>query len=789
MKFGNKGGKKILHNKRLLSIVFIHLFFMLSFVSAQSVVYRHNEVLGDMVNNGASVQSEGVTIRTGGVAFNVTAISKHPSTTATRVAIRLNSTGAYVYNGTFVGDRATFTNARLEANTVYFITMNASGAAWDMQYRNAAPSTGYPVVSTPLTPRLFNYTSSKSSGTELLTIFIPPVSIETNNDTLTLNNPPNMNISLGSSLRFNSTIYRFNETIRNMTLYIWRNNGTELITAFNDAINGSRELANSESLITGFDTLSIENYRWNVLGCSSNDSNFHSCAFADSNFSFFYGATINSENFSATTNTGALENFGINITHVTGFPNIEQVTGNLIYDGVSYAGTVTGSGNNPVFSRQIIIPYSGSQTRQFFWQILLFNGTATFNLNTTTQSQTVNTVTIDNCVSNNIRIINYTLFDEDDRNVLTPSASLNTTIEVYTILSDLGGVQVTNYSGNFSNRNPVDICITGNILNSSAYRLDSTAKYSTTNRVVEFHNLQNVTITNNSIPINAHLYDLLITRSQEFLIIFKDANLIPIKDALFDITREYLSIGTFFSVEIPKTDADGKTTAHLVPGDEVYTIYVRKEGRLLATFNNVRAVCANQGIGDCKLNLNAQASTIRPDLFFNRYNLNYLPSYNATSRVYSFNFISLDGSLRNVILNVSVYSPTLNDTICTNSIGASSGTLSCTIPNSVGNGTGIAKITIDGALLLTDTFDIQGSLTNILGYSRFFFAFLLIITLPLIAAASGAVSVMFFIIGLIFAGLLMFLDLGGIIGASSALIWFVVAAGIILWKVYSGRNP
>lgn len=39
-----------------------------------------------------------------------------------------------------------------------------------------------------------------------------------------------------------------------------------------------------------------------------------------------------------------------------------------------------------------------------------------------------------------------------------------------------------------------------------------------------------------------------------------------------------------------------------------------------------------------------------------------------------------------------------------------------------------------------------------------------------------------FIVGLIFAGSLALLDLGGFIGVASAFLWFIIAAIILIWK-------
>lgn len=546
------------------------------------------------------------------------------------------------------------------------------------------------------------------------------------------------------------------------------------------AISNSSIAINASFVATGFQS-TINNYVATcvlVSGVCNVPFNFSSSSsgvfILYNNLNFSNTLLLeNSQTFQATVQELSSNSFSINETIDSSYYTSSSAT--LVYNNTRFAGTKTGTGNNLIFTRIITAPSVGASTNiSFYWELSLNNGSTTSLFNSTFKNQTVTNVGVDDCASNTVVILNYTMYDEDTR-VKIP-ASLNTSFEVTVNVGDQLLENAITTSFNKSNLNPVLVCIQ-NL--TSTLRLDSTVKYSSDLRVIEYHNIQNYTLTNQSIPINISLYDLLITSSQEYLITFKDQNFIPVPNVLIDITRQYIPIGLFLTVEIPKTDNNGRTTGHFVSNDIVYTIYVRSQGQLLATFQNVQLFCAS-AVGDCRLNLDAQGSTTSPQSFTTNGNVSYRPFYNSSTRTYSFEFVSLDGIERLVSLNLTLFDNLNNQTLCSNSLSSSSGTVTCIIPSSV-NGTAIAKVYINNILIMTDIFDIISTLASQLPSFRYLIAALIILTLPLIAISSPVAAIMLFIVGLIMSGTLIAIDWGGYIGVTTALLWFIIAALILLF--------
>lgn len=562
--------------------------------------------------------------------------------------------------------------------------------------------------------------------------------------------------------------------LTNATYYLWFNNGTPYNITHTRIITG---LTNTTQELF---TLAIGNYYWNVFACLGDGVGIN-CSYANSNNSFNYNAfNINQESFVSSVSEGTTQTFWINTTLSSGF-NFANAT--LVYNNTNYPGSITSLGGFDYnISRAISVPSLTSSTNfTFYWNVTLSNGQS---YNTTFRNQTVAPVFIDNCGVFTSRILNYTVYDEDTRLILNPP-TYNTTIEAYVRLSDVQG-NVYTYFVNQTNANNLSVCVSPAI--SSATYLSSDVKYYSTDHVIEYHLLENVTINSTLIPLNYSLYDLAINSSQEFLVNVKDANFLPLSGALITLTRQYLSIGQFLPVEIMRTDSDGNTVGHFVLNDEIYTIYVSVNGTLVATFNNQKAFCSNVATGDCRINLNILSSTINPSDFNNYLGISSIEDYNDTSKKYTFLFSTNDGLPKTILVNISKYDNFGNTSICSTTLTSSSGTLTCIIPAQYYNNTAMVKVYVDGQLYSTALFDISISKSALVNSSRYLLAFLLLVTLPLLGIASGPLTIVLFIVGLITAVGLSLIDTGGLLGTLSAVGWFVIAGGVLIWKATKRRE-
>lgn len=766
-------------NKIMLSVIGIFLLmFLLQNISADTRFQTHGQAQTDQAGDTAS---RGLLIYAN-QTINITGVTKFSNSAQTSVQLTWpNFTG--IVNATFSGDNATFsTPYTLQAGQYYYLcSVGMTNSAWKNPGAFAYYSTNVTWVASADCSSAANQTNVVREYGGITIQYVEPNVITAS---VNLTFPTNQTNVYQNSTYLNATynITTNNANWTNAVYNIWYPNNT-LFNSTNITLNGAINTYSTQ-LFNNFNFASP--YTWNVMGCYDN-STYSNCVSSDNSTFSIKAFRFNSQSFSNPTTETLTTRFYANITLASG---ITLNNASLIWNGTTYGGTTNTTGSDKILSRSITIPNVTASTNvSLVWNIYYSyaNGTIVSENITTATNQTINTLDIDNCVVNSHVILNYTIKDEDTRAFLSNS-TWNTSSNVYVQLSgDFSGDNFEFYSGNIVS-NPIAICINNALVTGENYRLDAQIQYTADDYVTEYHYIENYTLNTSVSPQNVSLYLLLINRSQEFLITFKDTNLIPVEGALIEISRQYLSLGQFLSVEISKTDNDGKTIGHFVLNDEVYTLYVKKNGVLLATYENVRAFCSDIVTGDCRINLNQVTSTSNPSSFTNYLGVLGTEAYNDTSKVYTFDFTTNDSSSKTINVTIYKYDNFLNQTICSQTLTSSSGTITCTIPAAYYNSTALVKILVNGEEYTSHIFSITISQAAEQNATRFLLAFFLIITLPLLAFSSGPMMLILFIVGLVAAGGLALIDWGGFIGPFSAFLWFVIAAIILLIKATSRRQ-
>ena len=134
------------------------------------------------------------------------------------------------------------------------------------------------------------------------------------------------------------------------------------------------------------------------------------------------------------------------------------------------------------------------------------------------------------------------------------------------------------------------------------YTLYVITEYDTDDHVHEFNYIQNMILDfSSNVPRDIKLYDLLDSQSQSFLITFKDNVFLPVDGAIIEIMRFYTDQGQYISVEDALTNEQGQTIGHFVEEDALYSFIIKKEGVILATFDDTLALCPEL---PCQINLN-----------------------------------------------------------------------------------------------------------------------------------------------------------------------------------------
>ena len=487
------------------------------------------------------------------------------------------------------------------------------------------------------------------------------------------------------------------------------------------------------------------------------------------------------QTFNNETIEGATEQFILNTSISSG---LQISLSSLIYNGTSNAGTNVIQGGYTISTVNVIIPNVAADTNVTFnWNITL---TDSSQVALSSNNQTIRNLIIDNCTVGTTLIFNYTVVDEGNQSILGSASNTTTTLEIDIDLLSLDRTtNVANFSRIYNDINPAAICINLNFTNGTAYSVDSVVRYIATNYANEYYNIQNFTMQNSTIPQEITLYDLLNTDSTGFQITFKDVNFVPVENALVQINRQYVSEGVFKTVEIPKTDSNGQTVAHLVEKEVIYNILVIKNGIILGTFNNIIAFCEDLLTGSCFISLNALKANVVIFDYDEEIGLISSFDYNETTRNLQFDFTTTDGSVKNISLSAIKMDQIGNESVCTNFLVSSAGSLFCTVPASVGNETIIVSIFVDGDLRITNY--ISAGRDFDIGDVGYFLMFFLVLSLALMMTESKTAVIIGVTLGFITSILLSFIQ-GGLLGIGSSLIWLIIVAFILIWKLNSQKQ-
>ncbi len=590
--------------------------------------------------------------------------------------------------------------------------------------------------------------------------------------TVTLNSPLNNTLEAGDIL-FNATLNpssNYNNT--NATIYIWDQNDTIVYSETNIVTGTSINL-------TTFNVTNLTNgiYEWNVEGSFTNATGTFT-TFAEDNLTVTrQTAREVAQIYNNFTIEGVTNNFLAQIELSNGVTIDAAV---LNYNGTLNVGSIIGSGNNINVSVDILAPIVDTDTNlTFHWSLSLSNG-ETFNL--TSKNQTINSLGIDNCTTYTNNILNLIAKDEEDQFQLS-----NTTLEIaINILSEDGTLNVGNLSALFENENPIQICFSENLTGTDSLMLDAIIRYTAGGYANEYYNLVDLEINSTNEPENITLYNLNSTVSTEFQLTFTGTDFLPVENALVFVERQYIAENTFKTVELPKTDANGQTILHLVRNDIIYNIRVVKDGETLGLFSNIIAFCDDFSIGNCKISLNALDTTSGIFNYDSTVGIIYEepPEYNETTRVVSFAFSSTDGSTKIVKLTVERRDIFGNQTICTNTVVTTAGSVSCTIPSDIEDTALVSVITVDGTEWIQSRVELDTSAYGSTGYVGLF---LMAIALVLIFGDSKNGVMIGLLVGTL-GGSAMGWSVGGIIGLGSTGVWMIILITIALWKINKNRS-
>jgi len=523
--------------------------------------------------------------------------------------------------------------------------------------------------------------------------------------------------------------------------------------------------------------------------CRANDgisnSDFSAETIVDINTIDIFNSTVEVE---PTITQGQSTDYHLNITYNNFSNYVDDVTAKIEYDGLSFdMGRVIIDSNTFRFSRtNVIIPVITTREVLFNVSIEYYNGTfATQTIGNFTQ--TVTAIEIGNCSVLGDEILNYTILDEETlENEIEGYNLTNTTIEVEVTLTSIDDPSIAfNYTEKNTTSKNVIICVTSGILGLTNYSLDATVSYNADDYETEYHYIQNYLQTNDSKPQNILLLDLQTIDSTSFLVTFRDEFFVPIQGAIIDLQRKYVGEGLFRSVEHGLTNIAGETVLHLVSEEVIYKFVVTKEGEVLYTSTELLALC--QAV-PCEIDLQAEERIVERQDWGSVDNLDFSLRLNEDEREVTLTFLTRDGSSAQMFLETNRSDAYINETVCTETLTSSSGTLTCAVPVSEGNDTYFVIVTKDDTPVTKARFNLEIKPVDIFGRTSIIMTIFLFLTLVLLVVQSAIAMIIFGIIGLIFAGYLTLFAGGSGVVVGASIIWLIIAGMIIIWKAAGRRH-
>lgn len=529
-----------------------------------------------------------------------------------------------------------------------------------------------------------------------------------------------------------------------------------------------------------------------TVTCSDNTTNFNITTILVKQLTFFandtlnnianqtvswdYQLFLNSETFDAEIIEGIETTFSINI-----LTNGSAITSaNLRYNNTDNSGSIANpTTNNFTLSKIITSPSVNTKTNiSFFWNIS--QGSLTHSLDV--QNQTVLDLSIDDCSGNSNLIYNFTIMDEENKQILN-GVSLNTIGKINFKLLNPQSVLITEFSNEFTQTNPFNICLSSNLSEISVNLIhDFEIQYSADGFQIEIYNVQNETINSSLLNQRVSLLDLNSSDAQVFKIIFRDSAFLPVENALIKIKRRYIDEGIFNITEIPKTDERGETVASFVINNVIYKIEVIKFGKTLLTINNVIAKCQTPLVSQCIIDLNAFSDTITLPDFETVDNFNFTISYNNDTRTISSSFLILNGNVQTVSLNVTKQDA-LGTSVCSDISISSSGTLSCIVPSSFGNSTITVKLFVEGDLKGTGSIKQNQNPLDIYGATLTGLGIFIMLSLIGTSISNNPIfTTVFLMLGVVMLFALNLVANNGFIGSTATILWIIIAIILLLIK-------
>ena len=472
--------------------------------------------------------------------------------------------------------------------------------------------------------------------------------------------------------------------------------------------------------------------------------------------------------------------------------NIPTTTATIVINGTNYAPTTTLSDANGYlfkFIKQIPDTWGNTTGNLINWSWnYTINGVGT-SQQMDQENITVYELAVDDCSTYGDVILDMSLLNEKTGAIL--NGSLGSNVEIDLEITNLANTSIiATYNHTWTNDTNPQVCLPYEVLNNSQFSFDFTIGFQATDRVWEFFYLDNGTLNSSKVfdaqtssPLS--LFDLLTTESTSFLFNYFDQDGLPEASAIVHVYRKYIGSGIFLEVERAKADQNGDTIVHLIEEDVIYKFVISLDGEVIYTTAEYTALCQAT---PCTIQIEASGTGAT---FGDDWDLidggAYTISSSATTRE-----VTLDYSLDDAgTFNFTVYkyaSDGSYSVINTSSDTGTSGSIVLDVPQSAGNVSFFASVVKDEEFVNSEWINFVGNPQDRFGIvMSLFLAFLIILSLGLMATSEGAGTLIWVMLGVFLSGALGLMTIELSTGVN-VIIYLIIAGGILLSKLTGGRR-
>ncbi len=382
-----------------------------------------------------------------------------------------------------------------------------------------------------------------------------------------------------------------------------------------------------------------------------------------------------------------------------------------------------------------------------------------------------------NCSETNAaNALNFTLKNESSSAIIGGNTELS-----FSVWEADDVDTIRNYSFTFTDYSNFSICVQPN---HAMYIVDMMAEYGASGFSTRYYHLDNAEVSNAT-----NLIDLYLASSSEtttITVYVKNAANAKVEDAVVLVQLYDVGTNTYTTVEVLKTDFEGKGVINIVtPG--WYKFIVAKDGVVLKSFTPIQILTTTTSV-TLKLDLDVIGE------FFNVYNnIAGVCTFNNVTNVFRCEATDTTGLFRKFEFEVQHNLAAGYSTICNETATTSSVTFTCLLPNvsSVGQGNTYRYSLLvfhqaTKSLLKTGYLEFHGSFgafKELYGTSGNVYFFVLLMVLPLAFApvpplAVAMIPAVFFI-----SSLLRFIEVG-----IEALIAITVVAAVVIFVMEKSKR-